>query len=286
MERLPSERTDDLRIAEAAEMVRRLGGDAPRPLAIITGSGLAGLAAVMSLEQRIAPEAIPHLPPTNVPGHPGGILLGRIGPLGAIFFAGRVHLYETWTAQESVFSVRLAARLGARILLVTNATGGINGYLRPGNLVLLSDQINLTFCFFSARFMSAESRVEPPGGPLYDSWLRGLMRDAARLEKINLKEGVYAGTLGPTYETRAEATMLAEIGADVVGMSTVAEALAARVLGLRTVGISCVANMVPRWGRDRTVTHSDVLESVGKAVEQLKRLTARWAEMVADHASG
>lgn len=271
----------DRLVGEAAEAVRRLAGDTPCPLVIIAGSGLTGLVEALSVERRIAPQAVPHLPSPSVPGHHGGIFLGRLGSLGTILFAGRVHLYEGWSAQESVLSVHLAARLGARILLATNATGGVSEHLWPGDLVLLTDQINLTFRYLPTDPTQREHRAD---SPLYDAYLSERMREAARLEKISLKEGVYAGTLGPAYETKAESAMLAQIGADVVGMSTIAELLAARLVGLRAMGISCIANQVPKWGRGHIVTHADVLGRVGSAVERLKRLLVRWAEMVADDA--
>ena len=274
-------------IAEAGEAVRRIAGDVPRPLAIIAGSGLVGLAGALSLEHRIAPDAIPHLPPPSVLGHHGGLLIGRIGPLGTVFFAGRAHLYEGWSPLESVFAVDLAAQLGAKILLATNATGGVSPHLQPGDLMLLTDQINLTFRNLPANSMK-QSHSDGIGrlGPFYDSHLGEMMREAARHEKINLKRGIYVGMLGPSYETRAEAAMLGRIGADVVGMSTVAEVTAARLAGLRVVGISCIANVVPKWGLNQAVTHSDVLDRVAGAVEKLKRLIARWAGMLANDANG
>jgi purine-nucleoside phosphorylase len=271
-------------IAEAAKAVRRIAGDVPRPLAIIAGSGLVGLAAVISPEHRIPPDAIPHLPCPSVLGHHGDLLIGRIGPLGVIFFAGRAHLYEGWSPSQSVFAVHLAARLGATILLATNATGGLNEHLRPGDLVLLTDQINLTF-----RSLSGGPPNNPEtarhGAPLYDKHLGAMVRESARHEKIVLHEGTYIGMLGPSYETRAESAMLRRIGTDVVGMSTVAEIIAARRAGLRAVGISCVANIVPKWGATPTVTHDQVLVRVSEAVERLKRLIVRWARMVADDAN-
>jgi purine-nucleoside phosphorylase len=281
-ESLISTSDQDHLIAEAAGAVRRLAGDAPRPLAIIAGSGLVGLAGVISLERRIPPDAVPHLPLPSVLGHHGGLLVGRIGSLGTMFFAGRAHLYEGWTPEQSVFTVHLAARLGAKILLATNATGGINAQLRPGDLVLLTDQINLTFRNLPVPPHGPNSPRANPHEPLYDSILCKQLREAARCEKISLKDGIYAGMLGPSYETRAESAMLDHIGADVVGMSTVGEILAARRVGLRTIGLSCVANMVPQWGQRRTVTHAEVLDRVSVAVEQLKRLIVRWAKMISD----
>jgi len=282
-ESLISTSDQDHLIAQAADAVRRLAGDAPRPLAIIAGSGLVELAGVLSLERRIPPDAIPHLPLPSVLGHHGGLLVGRIGSLGTIFFAGRAHLYEGWTPWQSAFTVHLAARLGAKILLATNATGGLSAQLRPGDLVRLTDQINLTFRNLPVPPHGPNSPLANRHEPLYDSTLGQQLREAARCEKISLKDGIYAGMLGPSYETRAESAMLDYIGADVVGMSTVGEILAARRLGLRTVGLSCVANVVPQWGREHNINHAEVLDRVSAAVEQLRRLIVRWAGMVADN---
>ena len=272
---------------EAADAVRRRTGKTARPLAVIAGSGLVGLAQALSVEKRLEPVEIPHLPVPGAPGHQGWILAGRLGPIGTIFFAGRAHLYEGWNARESVFAVELAARLGAKILLATNATGGVNPELRPGNLVLLSDQINLTFRPLAGRKRHPRdpASVHSCLGSPYDIELSEKVREAARNEKINLKDGIYGGMLGPTYETRAESELLGRIGADVVGMSTISEILAARIAGLRVVCISCVANMVPKWGSCSTIAHAEVLDRVSAAVEQLKRLVVRWAEMIVHDAN-
>jgi len=284
-ELLLSSATYDRQVDEAAEFVRQRVGDIPRPLGIIAGSGLVDLAGALSVEHRIAPGSIPHLPLPSVLGHHGSVLFGRIGLLETTFFAGRVHLYEERSTQESVFSIYLAARLGAKILLATNATGGINPHFRPGDLILLTDQINLTFRNLPMDSLQPKSLARTDsGGPLYDARLCEKMREAARQEKIVLKDGIYVGMLGPSYETRAESAMLRQIGADVVGMSTVGEILAARRAGLRAVGISCVANPVPVWGRVGPVIHDEVLERVGDAIERLRRLIVCWAGMVADDA--
>lgn len=272
---------------EAADVVRNLAGDVPRPLVVVTGSGLAPLSEVLSIERRISLNAIPHMPRPTAPGHLGEILLGRMGTLGAIFFTGRVHLYEGFPPEEIVSAIRLASRLGGKILLATNAAGGVNPLLQPGDLMMLTDHINLTFrnpligCREPNRRLAASRSW---AGSPYDVHLCETLREAARREKINLKEGVYAANLGPTYETRAEAVMLGEIGADAVGMSTVAEVVAARHAGMKTVAISCIANRVPLWGQPHTLTHNEVIERVGTAVERLKPLIVQWVKLVADDA--
>lgn len=263
------------RLDETAAAIRRFGGDEPRPLIIVSGSGQAGLGGALRTERRIAPEALPHLPSPRVAGHAAGVILGELGSLRTVFFSGRVHLYEGWQPDAVVFAVRVAGRLGGKILLLTNAAGGVNPDCQPGDLVLLTDLINLT----------GRTVCRSVPRPVFDPCLCDLMRESARHEKINLKEGVYAGNLGPTYETGAEARMLAEIGADIVGMSTALEALAARGEELRVAGISCVANRVSFLGSPQGVTHAQVVQSVGSAVERLRRLIGRWAAMVVEDAS-
>jgi len=274
-------------VNDAAQVVRNLAGDTPRPLVVVTGTGLAALADVLSIGRRIAASAVPNLPCPAVAGHSGEIVLGRLGPLEAIVFAGRVHVYEGFRASETAFAVNLGSQLGGKILLATNAAGGVNPQLLPGDLMMLTNHINLTFrnplvgCKDRNRLATSRQWAGNP----YDGQLCDMMREAARREKINLKEGVYAYNLGPTYETRAEAAMLGEIGVDAVGMSTVAEVIAARRAGMRTVAISCIANRVPVWGKPQTLTHREVIERVGKAVERLKPLVVQWAKLVAENAS-
>ena len=341
------------RLDEAATAVRQTIGAGPRPLTIVSGSGLAGLASAVSVEHRILLDSIPHMPRPTVAGHPGMLLVGTLGSLGALFFAGRLHLYEGFHPRDVVFPIGLARRLGGKILLVTNASGGVNPLLRPGDLMMITNHINLTFrnpligihpepknlhevlacnpLFFNALKGQREitwgnapgterppnqqalkgrhghfgvrgdehpsavrtntvqghpNRSRTPPGLPYDPDLCALLCQAAQAEKIDLKEGIYAAMLGPSYETKAEAAMLREMGADAVGMSTVPEVLAACSLGFRIVAVSCIANRVPVWGRVSKVTHDEVVEQMARATERLKRLIVRWVEMVEDDARG
>jgi purine-nucleoside phosphorylase len=301
----------DRLLDETAEVIRRVGGGVPRPLVVVAGSGQMGLAGALTVEHRLPPDALPHLPRPGVLGHGAGVLLGRVGRLNAIFFLGRVHLYEGWPPHSVTFAVQMASRLGGKFLFINNAAGGINGRFQAGDLMMIRDQINLTFRpllssvtgfpsgpnerkFLQVRSTGFSLRsfgqtqagaCTPNPSPLYDARLCGFLREAARLEKIHLKEGVYAGNLGPTYETRSESAMLAALGADAVGMSTVAEVAAARSAGLRVVGVSCIANKVPMWGQSAVVTHGEVIERVSRALERLKRLIVRWSGLVADDAN-
>jgi len=302
----------DRLLDETADVIRRVAGDAPRPLAVVAGSGQTGLAGAVAVEHRLPAEALPHLPRPGVRGHGSGVLLGRIGPLNAIFFSGRVHLYEDWPPHAVTFAVHLASRLGAKFLFINNASGGVNPRFQPGDLMMIADQVNLTFRpllssgtgFPSGRDERKSLQVRSTGfsllrsfgqtqaeactpnlRTLYDARLGDLLREAARLEKFLLNEGVYAANLGPAYETRSESAMLAALGADAVGMSTVAEVAAACSVGLRVVGVSCIANMVPTWGQPQVLTHDEVIARVSGASERLKRLIVRWSGLVADDAN-
>ena len=278
----------DLLVDQAAKAIRQVAGSVSYPLAIVTGSGLAAIAEILANTQRILPDAIPHMPRPTVQGHVSGVFLGSVGGLATALFPGRVHLYEGQGMEDCLFVVHLAARMGAKILLITNATGSANPMIEPGDLVMLTDQINLTFRTLPAQLPLHKPPLSPrvascrSAAPLYDPGLADLMRKAACYEKINLKEGIYVGMIGPNYETAAEAAMLSAAGGDVVGMSTVAETIAARRAGLRVAAVSCVANRLPACGRTAVLTHADVVEHVGRAAGRLKRLISRWAGMITE----
>jgi purine-nucleoside phosphorylase len=279
--------SDDPRLAESAEALRRLVGQAPRPLAVIAGSGLSRMSEALEVERRMPMGDIACLPRPKVSGHTGTLVAGRLAGIPTLLFGGRVHLYEGWSADEVVASVRLAEKLGARILLITNASGGVGPFVEAGDLMLITNQIDLTL----RRSAGGGGNASKTDGALsdrspYDPTLGANMLEAAREAKIILKTGVYVGSLGPTYETRAESTMLRKIGADAVGMSTVLEVAAARRVGIRVVGVSCIANRVPVWGDAAPVAHDEVVERVGAAGERLKRLILRWGERLAHDANG
>ncbi len=271
---------------EAVEAVQKRAGEVPRPLVVVTGTGLTQLADALAVETRIRFSEIPHMPHPRVAGHRAEVVLGKLGPLDAFFFCGRVHLYEGWSPEAVAFPVRLGARLGGQILLVTNATGGVHPLLAPGDLVLLRDQINLTgrFLLSADHFGQGSPSLLPAN--CYDPHLAELMHKAADDANIILKDGIYAANLGPTYETRAESAWLAQLNADVVGMSTVHETLAAHAAGMRVVGLSCVANRVPVWGRAMPLSHEEVVEVVSRGVEQMKTLIRAWSLRVASDANG
>ena len=243
-------------------------GYAPKT-AIVLGSGLSGIAEGLGYE-KIPFSAIAEFPRTSVSGHAGLLYLSR----EVAIMAGRFHYYEGHSMDDVVLPIFVLKRLGVENLILTNAAGGINAEFAPGDLVLIQDHINMmgTNAFVGPN--PSDANGNPLGnrffdmGEVYSRDLRVLAESCARRP---LKEGVYAALTGPAYETPAEIRMLRTLGADLVGMSTVPEATAARYLGMRVLGISCVTNMAAGIGKTPLV-HSEVVEA-GKRVEgELKDL--------------
>jgi purine-nucleoside phosphorylase len=209
-------------------------GRAHHRVAVVLGSGLSGIGAALTGGTPIPYPKIEGMPEARVPGHEGALYAGEVDGVATLVFAGRSHLYEGHDARAVTEPIRLAVEAGSEVIVLTCAAGAIDTELEVGAPCLISDHINLT-------------GVNPlVGGPnfldltnLYDAELRGL----ARSVDPQLKEGVYAGLIGPTYETPAEVRMLATLGADLVGMSTVLEAIVARSLGARVLGIAVVSNL-------------------------------------------
>jgi len=253
-------------IAEAASSVaRRLGSLEPRA-AIVLGSGLGFLADEVESAVRIPYAEIPGFPQPGVAGHKGELVAGTLDGVSVLVQNGRFHLYEGHEAQVAALPVRVMATLGVRTLIVTNAAGGVRLTFRPGTLMLIADHINLMFRNpLTGPVLEGEERFPDMSEP-YDAALRALARDAAREAKIPLEEGVYAGLLGPSYETPAEIRMLQRLGADAVGMSTVPEVIAARVRGMRCLGFSTITNLATGIS-PAALSHQEVLD-VGRQVGQ------------------
>ena len=264
---------DDLRrsLDQAVERWDSLGWPCPSA-AVVSGSGL----AVELGAQKLGPVPLAHLLPFPihaVEGHPLEVELLLPAPGRAIlYFRGRLHSYQGYSAHETVLPVRVAARLGARVLMMTNAAGGLNPALSPGDLVLIKDQINLT------GLNPLRGLLPPEWGPrfpdmtrAYDPRLRSLAHEQAERLGIPLVDGVYAGVAGPSYETPAEVRMMAAMGGDVTGMSTALEIIAARHMGLRCMVLSLVSNAAAGVAGE-AIDHSDVLAAAQQASEQLKRL--------------
>jgi purine-nucleoside phosphorylase len=247
-----------------------LGGREPE-LAIVLGSGLGGLAERITRAVRIPYGDIPGFHAPRVEGHKGELVIGGLGGKTVLAQSGRFHMYEGYSADAAALPVRVFAALGIRTLVVTNAAGGIRRSYGHGTIMLISDHLNLTGRNpLVGHQRSGEERF-PDMTDAYDPAYRGAARAAARRLGITLEEGVYAGLLGPSYETPSEVRMLERLGADAVGMSTVVEVVAARALGMRCLGFSLVTN--PGAGISPVpLSHAEVMDIAGKAGGELARL--------------
>jgi purine-nucleoside phosphorylase len=258
-------------LAPALELVRgRLAGRAPR-VAIVLGSGLGGLAERIADPVRISYGEIPGFHVPTVEGHKGELVAGTLGGQPVLAQSGRFHLYEGHAPATAALPVRLFGALGIRTLILTNAAGGVRPSFGAGTIMLIADHLNLTGRnpLVGAVF-PGEERF-PDMTSAYDPALRETARGAAREIGLALEEGVYAGLLGPTYETPAEVRMLGTLGADAVGMSTVLEVIAARAQGMRCLGFSLVTN--PGAGLSpEPLSHHEVMAMAARSGKDLARL--------------
>jgi purine-nucleoside phosphorylase len=236
------------------------------PIGIVLGSGLGAFADTLDDRKETPYSQIPGWPASTAIGHAGKLVEGRVGATPVIVLAGRAHLYEGYTAAQVVFSIREFARRGVRSVILTNAAGGVNMSYKPGDLVLVSDHINL----LGANPLTGpnDDRLGPRFPDMSEAYAadyREIATRAAAEIGIDLKEGVYAAMPGPSYETPAEIRFLRTIGADLVGMSTVPETIAANHMGMKVLAISCVTNMAAGILKQKLV-HTEVLE-VGERVK-------------------
>ena len=256
------------RLAEAgaAEAVLATSvADAPAPVCgIVLGSGLGGLADRLERAVRIPFSHVPGFPTATVAGHAGQLLVGTLGGRPVVALAGRFHLYEGHDAALAAFPVRVMHALGATVYFASNAAGGVRRTFNPGDLMVISDHMNLMFR--NPLFGAVEPGDErfPDMSDPYDAALRALLHDSARTVGVALQDGVYGGLLGPTYETPAEVRMLERLGVDAVGMSTVPEVIVARALGMRVAAVSCITNKAAGLSLEK-LSHAEVMDA-GRAV--------------------
>ncbi|HEY4978852.1 MAG TPA: purine-nucleoside phosphorylase [Candidatus Acidoferrum sp.] len=250
----------------AAQFIRSKTKLRPR-IALVLGSGLGAFADEFAAAVRIPYPKIPHFPQSTAIGHAGQLVVGKVDGVDVVGMQGRVHLYEGYSAKEVAFPVRVFARLGVQAVILTNAAGGIRKEFTQGRLVAISDHINLQG---SNPLIAANEDKFGPRFPdmtmAYDRNFRELALAHAKRLGIDLGEGVYAALAGPSYETPAEIRYLRAIGADLVGMSTVPEVIAARHSGLRVLGISCVTNAAAGV-LDQPLDHNDVLATAERVKE-------------------
>jgi len=261
------------RVRDAARAVaEHLDGDGAE-VAVVLGSGLASVADTFGATRTAPYASLPGFPETTVAGHPGRIVVGQLAGRKVLLLCGRVHGYEGYPASEVGFGVRVAAALGARTLVTTNASGGVDPALAPGALVAISDQINLTG--LSPLTGPNDERLGPRFLDMTDAYapaLRALAKTVATSALgAPLREAIYAGLAGPQYETPAEVRLLRTLGAGLVGMSTVLEVIAARHAGMSVLGLSLVANHAAGVTGD-PLRHEDVTRAAAAGADALGRL--------------
>ncbi|MGB9861032.1 MAG: purine-nucleoside phosphorylase [Candidatus Bipolaricaulaceae bacterium] len=256
------------RLKEAAKAIKELGS--PKA-AVILGSGLSGILPLSAERKKVFTE-IPGFPEPTVEGHVGEVAVGKLGGREVLVQRGRIHYYEGYELSEVVFPVRAYALAGVKVLIVTNAAGGIRHGFFPGDLVLISDHINF-LCQNPLRGPNLEELGPrfPDMSQAYDPELRSLAREVAWELGIVLKEGVYLMAPGPSYETPAEIRAFRAWGADLVGMSTVPEVIAARHAGMRVLGISVVTNFAAGVS-EKPLSHEEVLQVTRERAAELGRL--------------
>jgi purine-nucleoside phosphorylase len=260
----------------AADAIRRRVGDVDGPvLAIILGSGLGGLASRLEDSATVAFGDVPGFSAATVAGHAGRLLAGRLAGRPVVALAGRFHMYEGHDAAHAGFPVRVLHALGARTLFVSNAAGGINPTFTPGDLMIITDHLNLMFRNpLVGGVVEGDVRFPDMSEP-YDRSLVTLLRAQAAALGVTMREGVYCGLVGPTYETPAEVRMLRTLGADAVGMSTVPEVVVARALGMRVAGVSCITNLAS--GISPTpLSHAEVIETTALVASRFESLVERF----------
>ncbi|NLY50535.1 MAG: purine-nucleoside phosphorylase [Firmicutes bacterium] len=261
------------RVQEAARFVQELREIRPR-VGLILGSGLGGVASEIEEPLTVPYASIPHMPVSTVEGHAGQLVLGKWAGQEVVSFQGRFHCYEGYSMEEVTFSVRLAKALGVEVLVLTNAAGGISPNLNPGDIMLITDHIN----FMGTNPLIGPNDPElgprfPSLTPPYDEELGRLARKVAPGLGIDLKEGVYVGVTGPSFETPAELMAFHRLGADAVGMSTVPETIVARHAGLKVLAFSVITNSA-RGHAHEVAQHGNVLNVAAESGPRLARLLA------------
>jgi purine-nucleoside phosphorylase len=244
----------------------------PPEIALVLGSGLGAVAGALESAVAVRYAEVPGMPTSAVVGHAGRFCLGKLAGRNVVAMQGRVHLYEGYSAEQVVFGVRLMLRLGARTLIVSNAAGGIRADLTPGTIMVIEDHLNLTShnCLRGPDDPALGPRF-PDMTAAYTPELRHCAVSVAKAAALPIAQGVYAGLLGPNYETPAEIRMLRTLGADAVGMSTVLEVIAARHMGARVLGLSCITNAAAGLGQ-ATLNHQEVERTANNSRAQFLRL--------------
>ena len=251
-------------------------------IALVLGSGLGDYAKEMDVKESISYSEIEGFPVSTVPGHEGRFLFGYVKGVPIVAMQGRVHYYEGYPITDVVLPVRLMGLLGAKTVILTNAAGGVNFNFQPGDLMMITDHITTVVPspLIGANIDELGPRF-PDMSEVYDKELRGIIRQAARNTGISLQQGVYVQLTGPAYETPAEIRMCRTWGADAVGMSTACEAVAARHMGLKVCGISCITNMASGMS-GKPLDHKEVQETADRVAEEFKKLVTETIRLIGE----
>lgn len=249
-------------------------------IALILGSGLGDYADTIKQEAVLEYKDIEGFPVSTVAGHKGRFVFGYVGDVKVVVMQGRVHYYEGYSMEDVVLPVRLMKLMGAKVLFLTNASGGVNFYYSAGDFMLISDQICMAPSPLIGENLDELGPRFPDMSNIYDRDLRKTVSDTAASLGIKLQEGVYIQLTGPNYESPAEIRMVRTLGADAVGMSTACEAIAANHCGLKTVGISCVSNLACGM-TDKPLSHAEVQETADKAAPLFRRLVTESIKNIA-----
>ncbi|MBI5544463.1 MAG: purine-nucleoside phosphorylase [Deltaproteobacteria bacterium] len=266
---------------QTVEVIRQKTSIAPK-VGIILGSGLGAFADSLEGRTVIPYGELPHFPTSSVPGHAGRLVVGTLQGAPIVAMQGRVHMYEGYPPAQAAFPARVLCALGIRSLVVTNAAGGIRADLAPGDLMAISDHINLS----GAHPLTGHNDDRlgprfPDMSTAYDPALLKLLQTTADRLKVPLKEGVYVWLSGPSYETPAEIRFLRTVGVDAVGMSTVPEVIVASHMGVRVAGISCITNLAAGIGR-KPLSHSEVAQTADRARDRFTSLLTHFLPAVAE----
>ena len=268
----PSQADDDAsRAARAADVVRARLGVGESVAAIILGSGLGDLAARIDGARHVAFADVPGFHPTSVAGHRGELIAGTLAGREVLALSGRFHMYEGHSASTAAYPVRVLRALGAKVLFVSNAAGGIRRSFSPGDLMIIEDHLNLMFRNPLLGVAREGDQRFPDMSAAWSPRLVTLLKESARAAGVLVQSGVYAGLLGPSYETPAEVRMLATLGADAVGMSTVPEAIAAAAMGMELAGISLITNAAAGIS-GAALSHGEVVAAGVEAGERFARV--------------
>lgn len=260
---------------KAAAAIRKRAATQQPKVGIILGSGLGGLSKSIADAVRIPFGDIPGFPKTTIAGHEGAVIVGSLGGREVVALSGRFHMYEGHSAALAAFPVRVFHALGALELFVSNAAGGISPKLAVGDLMMISDHLNLMGANpLVGDAQEGEIRF-PDMTDAYNPGLRWMLRTTAEKLGITLREGIYAGLLGPSYETPSEVKMLRLLGADAVGMSTVPEVILARALGMRVAGVSCITNAAAGV-TGSALSHAEVLETTNRVSASFESLVTEF----------